>query len=54
MVTSNAATRYVAKIGMLRLNNVIGSGMVRLSSCMLNIGCGSKQFYIFKHPCVAV
>ena len=33
MVTFNAATRYVAKISMLRLN--IGSGMLRLSSCML-------------------
>ena len=32
MVTSNAATGYVAKISMLRLN--IGSGMLRLSSCM--------------------
>ena len=36
MVTSNAATEYVAKISMLRLN--IGSGMLRLSSCMLRLG----------------
>ena len=35
MVPSNAATGYVAKISMLRLN--IGSGMLRLSSCMLSI-----------------
>ena len=40
MVTSNAATEYVAKISMLRLN--IGSGMLRLSSCMLSIGRGPK------------
>ena len=40
MVTSNAATGYVAKISMLRLN--IGSGMLRLSSCMLSIGLGPK------------
>ena len=40
MVTSNAATEYVAKISMLRLN--IGSGMLRLSSCMLSIGRGLK------------
>ena len=38
MVPSNAATGYVAKIGMLRLN--IGSG--KLSSCMLSIGRGPK------------
>ena len=38
MVTSNAATGYVAKISMLRLN--IGSG--KLSSCMLSIGRGPK------------
>ena len=38
MVTSNAATGYVAKISMLRLN--IGSGM--LSSCMLSIGLGPQ------------
>ena len=38
MVTSNAATGYVAKISMLRLN--IGSG--KLSSCMLSIGQGPK------------
>ena len=38
MVTSNAATGYVAKISMLRLN--IGSG--KLSSCMLSIGFGPK------------
>ena len=38
MVTSNAATGYVAKISMLRLN--IGSG--KLSSCMLSIGLGPK------------
>ena len=36
MVTSNAAKEYVAKINMLRLN--IGSGMLRLSSCMLRLG----------------
>ena len=36
MVTSNAATGYVAKISKLRLN--IGSGMLRLSSCMLRFG----------------
>ena len=36
MVTSNAASGYVAKISMLRLN--IGSGMLRLSSCMLRLG----------------
>ena len=33
-----SATGYVAKISMLRLN--IGSGMLRLSSCMLSIGRG--------------
>ena len=33
---SNAATGYIGKISMLRLN--IGSGMLRLSSCMLSIG----------------
>ena len=33
---SNAASRYVVKISMLRLN--IGSGMLRLSSCMLRLG----------------
>ena len=38
MVTSNAATGYVAKISMLRLN--IGAG--KLSSCMLIIGPGPK------------
>ena len=32
----NAATGYVAKISMLRLN--IGSGMLRLRLCMLSIG----------------
>ena len=37
---SNAAAGYVAKISMLRLN--IGSGMLRLSSCMLSIGLGPK------------
>ena len=36
MVTCNAATGYVAKMVMLRLN--IGSGMLRLSSFMLSIG----------------
>ena len=36
MVTSNAASGYIAKISMLRLN--IGSGMLRLSSCMLRLG----------------
>ena len=40
MVPFNAATGYVAKISMLRLN--IGSGMLRLSSCMLSIGRGPK------------
>ena len=39
MVTSNAASGYVAKISMLRLN--IGSGMLRLSSCMLRLNIGS-------------
>ena len=34
MVTSNAATGYVVKISMLRLN----SGSRKLSSCMLSIG----------------
>ena len=33
---TNAASGYVAKISMLRLN--IGSGMLRLSSCMLRLG----------------
>ena len=33
-------TDVVAKISMLRLN--IGSGMLRLSSCMLSIGLGPK------------
>ena len=36
MVTSNAASGYVAKISMLRLN--IGSGILRLSSCILRLG----------------
>ena len=36
MVTSNADSGYVVKISMLRLN--IGSGMLRLSSCMLRLG----------------
>ena len=40
MVPSNAARGYVANISMLRLN--IGSGMLRLSSCMLSIGRGPK------------
>ena len=40
MVTSNAASGYVAKISMLRLN--IGSSMLRLSSCMLSSGLGPK------------
>ena len=35
-----SATGYVAKISMLRLN--IGSGMLRLSSCMLSIGRGPE------------
>ena len=35
-----SATGYLAKISMLRLN--IGSGMLRLSSCMLSIGRGPK------------
>ena len=38
MGTSNAATGYVAKISIIRLN--IGSS--KLSSCMLSIGLGSK------------
>ena len=33
---SNAASGYVAKISMLRLN--IGSGILRVSSCMLGLG----------------
>ena len=36
MVTSNATTKCVHKISMLRLK--IGSGMLRLSSCMLRLG----------------
>ena len=36
MVTSNVASGFLAKISMLRLN--IGSGMLRLSSCMLRLG----------------
>ena len=40
MVPFNAATGYVAKNSMLRLNIV--SGMLRLSSCMLSIGRGPK------------
>ena len=40
MVTSNAATGYVVKISMLRLN--IGSGMLRLSSCMLRLSLTSS------------
>ena len=40
MVTSNAATGYVAKISMLRLN--IGSGMLRLSSCMLRLSLAAS------------
>ena len=35
MVTSNAATKCVAKISILRLK--IGSGMLRLSSCTLRL-----------------
>ena len=35
-----SATGYLTKISMLRLN--IGSGMLRLSSCMLSIGLGPK------------
>ena len=35
-----SATGYVAKIIMLRLN--IGSGMVRLSSCILSLGLRPK------------
>ena len=34
------AEGYVAKISMLRLN--VGSGMLRLSSCMLSVGLGPK------------
>ena len=37
---SIAATGYVAKISMLRLN--IGSGMLRLSSCMLRLSLTSS------------
>ena len=37
---SNAASRYVAKISMLRLN--IGSGMLRLSSWMLRLSLTSS------------
>ena len=37
---SNAASGFVAKIRMLRLN--VGSGMLMLSSCMLRIGHGPK------------
>ena len=40
MVTSNAATGHVAKISMLRLN--IGSGIFRLSSCMLRLSLTSS------------
>ena len=40
MVTTNAATGYVAKISMLKLN--IGSGMLRLSSCMLSLSLASS------------
>ena len=40
MVTSNAATGYVAKISMLRLD--IGSGMLRLSSGMLRLSLTSS------------
>ena len=40
MVTSNAATGYVAKISMLRLN--IDSGMLRLSSCKLRLSLTSS------------
>ena len=35
-----SATGYVAKISMLRLN--IGSGMLRLSSCMLRLSLTSS------------
>ena len=38
IVIYSAATGYVAKISMPRLN--IGSGMLRLTSCMLSIGHG--------------
>ena len=40
MVTSNAASGNVAQISMIRLN--IGSGMLRLSSCMLRLGLGLR------------
>ena len=40
MVTSNAASGYVAKISMLRLN--FGLGMLRLSSCMLRLSLTSS------------
>ena len=39
-MTSNAASGYVVKISMLRLN--IGSGMPRLSSCMLRLSLTSS------------
>ena len=40
MVESKEESDVVAKISMLRLT--IGSGMLRLSSCMLSIGRGPK------------
>ena len=40
MVTSNAASRYVAKISMLRLN--IGSGTLRLNWCVLRLSLTSS------------
>ena len=43
MVTSNAATGYVAKISILRLN--IGSG--KLSSCMLKARGGAAPLALF-------
>ena len=39
IVTSGAASGSVAEISMLGLNH--GSGMLRLSSCMLSIGHGA-------------
>ena len=41
MVTSNATTKCVHKISMLRLKIV--SGMLRLSSCMLSLGLTLDQ-----------
>ena len=43
-----SATGYVAKISMLRLN--IGSGMLRLSSCMLRLSLTSSVQGRSPHP----